>query len=134
MDNSTKVSIIWPTSYLLGKYASRTRAMMFLNLSSPKPIIIAEKVPPKTIIIDEKRKRAWNEPPSRKNAPKIEKRPSSNPKKAPVLLIISNQKEILALIQIKVYKIPEVNILDFVIQSKAREHQYPEFLNRWLQD
>ena len=53
---------------------------MFLNLSSPKPMIIAEKVPPNTITIDEKRNSAWKEPPSRKKAPKMENKPISNPK------------------------------------------------------
>lgn len=67
---------------------------MFLNLSKPKPIIIAENVPPKTITIDEKRNSAWNEPPSRKKAPKMENKPISNPRNAPILFVISNQKEI----------------------------------------
>ncbi len=67
---------------------------MFLNLSNPKPMIIAENVPPKTINIDDNRKSALKEPPSKKNAPKMENKPIISPINVPVFFIINNQKEI----------------------------------------
>ncbi len=67
---------------------------MFLNLSKPKPIIIAENVPPKTIIRDENKNSALKEPPSKKNAPKMENKPIISPINVPVFFIINNQKEI----------------------------------------
>lgn len=76
---------------------------MVLNLSSPNPIMIAENVPPKTINIEEKRNNALNEPPSRKNAPKIESKPRISPIIVPSLFIINNQKVILDNYLPKVY-------------------------------
>lgn len=67
---------------------------MFLNLSNPKPMMIAENVPPKTINNDENRNSALKDPPSKKNAPKIENKPIRSPINVPVLFIIYNQKEI----------------------------------------
>ena len=134
IESSTKVSITLLTSYFLGKYARRIRAVMFLNLSSPNPMIIAEKVPPNTIKIDVKRNSAWKEPPSKKKAPKIENKPSSNPKKAPILFIISNQKEILEMIVIKVYMKPVVSIPDSVNRPKVLADQRPVFLSTSLPD
>ena len=61
---------------------------MVLNFSNPNPIIIAEKVPPNTIIMEESRKSVLNEPPSRKKAPKIENSPRNNPISVPLFLII----------------------------------------------
>ena len=63
---------------------------MLINFSRPKPIIVAEKVPPKTIINAGKRKRALADPPSIKNAPKIDINPRMRPEKVPADLIIRN--------------------------------------------
>lgn len=65
-----------------------------INFSRPKPIITAEKVPPKTIISGGKRKSARNEPPSIKNAPNIENIPNPKPMNAPYFNFISNPEEI----------------------------------------
>ncbi len=60
---------------------------MFLNLSNPKPIIVAAKVPPNTITKAGKRKMALNEPPSSKKAPNIETKPRINPLTVPNFFI-----------------------------------------------
>ncbi len=57
--------------------------------------MIAENVPPKTIKIDVAIKSARNDPPSKKKAPKMENKPTSNPIIVPALLIICNQRSIL---------------------------------------
>ncbi len=75
--------------YFLGKYAKNVKVTIFLNLSNPKPIIIAENVPPKTTRIGEIRNKAPKAPPSKKNAPNIENIPKRRPPKVEVLLIIS---------------------------------------------
>lgn len=56
---------------------------------------MAAKVPPKTTINGAIRKRALNEPPSIKNAPKIETKPSASPANVPGIFFIDNQEEIL---------------------------------------
>lgn len=54
-------------------------------------MITAAKVPPNTIIIGGIKNRALIDPPSSKNAPKIENTPSNNPLNALYFFIISNQ-------------------------------------------
>jgi len=76
--------------YFLGKYANKISVKIFLNLSSPKPIIIAEKVPPKTTRIGEIRNKAEKDPPSMKNEPNIEIIPSRSPANVEDFLIISS--------------------------------------------
>ena len=60
-------------------------------MSYPNPIITAANVPPKTIIIGGIKNRALTEPPSSKNAPKMETIPNTKPLIALYFLIISNQ-------------------------------------------
>lgn len=63
---------------------------MFLNLSNPKPIIVAANVPPKTITKAGSKKIALNDPPSSKKAPNMETSPSINPFTAPNFFISSS--------------------------------------------
>jgi len=56
--------------------------------------MMAAKVPPKTIINGEARKRAWYEPPSSKKAPKMEKTPNARPINETDLIFIDNSKSI----------------------------------------
>lgn len=88
----------------------------FLNLSNPKPIIIAANVPPKTIKIDERRNSARNEPPSKKKPPKMEKSPRSNPNMVPPFFIICIVILIFAFVVIIVCKTSEASNPDSVNQ------------------
>lgn len=90
IEKSTKLLIRLFKLYFLGKYAIFISLRIFLNLSNPKPIIIAEKVPPKTIIRGGIRNNASNAPPSRKKAPKMERMPKTSPPNVPIFFIISN--------------------------------------------
>ncbi len=56
-------------------------------------MITAENVPPKTIIKGGIRNNASKDPPSRKNAPNMERIPNINPFNDPIFLIINNSKE-----------------------------------------
>ena len=78
-------------SNFFGKYASLISQNKFLKFSYPKPIITAAKVPPNTIIIGGIKNRALMDPPSSKNAPKMENIPKTNPLIALYFFIISNQ-------------------------------------------
>lgn len=64
---------------------------IFIKLSYPNPIITAANVPPKTIIIGGIKNRALTDPPSSKNAPKMDIIPKAKPLIALYFLIISNQ-------------------------------------------
>jgi len=92
IESETNRSINPLILYERGKYARRINVNIRTNLSMPKPIITAEKVPPKTINSDDRINRIWNDPPSKKNAPKIETTPMSSPNIVPNLFIIRNHK------------------------------------------
>jgi hypothetical protein len=83
-------------SNFCGKYASFISLNIFIKLSYPKPIITAANVPPKTIIIGGIKNKALTDPPSSKNAPKMDNIPKTNPLNALYFLIISNQAMSLA--------------------------------------
>jgi hypothetical protein len=55
--------------------------------------MIAEKVPPKTITIEDNKNNVLNEPPSKKKAPKMEIKPTVKPKTVPTFFIICNQED-----------------------------------------
>lgn len=73
------------------------------NLSKPKPIIVAAKVPPNTINIEVNKNSAWNEPPSMKKEPNIENTPINKPINVPNFFIIRNQTPILEMHLIIIY-------------------------------
>lgn len=95
IENSIRIFIRLIRLYCFGIYAIFISERAFKNFSSPNPIIIAAKVPPKTTINGATRKRALNDPPSIKNAPKIETKPSASPANVPGIFFIDNQGEIL---------------------------------------
>lgn len=90
IERSTKLLIKPFILYFLGKYANKINVKIFLNLSSPKPIIIAENVPPKTTSIGERRNKAEKDPPSMKNEPNIESIPNRRPDTVDAFRIISS--------------------------------------------